>query len=170
MNTGKGFTLIELLIVMVLIGVITGTAMLSMSAADPRDQQKQEAQRLLRLLEMAVQETVARGDILGLEFFSQGYRFTRLQNNKWQPESGDMLFKAHALGPQMELKLRKDHKDILLSHESIELISPKPQIIFTPDGDLGLFEINLSIKNGDGILTVLNTQQDGLTIRTENPR
>ena len=37
-------------------------------------------------------------------------------------------------------------------------------------GDLELFEINLSIKNGDGILTVLNTQQDGLTIRTENPR
>jgi len=98
MNTGKGFTLIELLIVMVLIGVIMGMAMLSMGTADPRDQQKTEAERLVKLLDLASQEAIVRGEVIGLELFGQGYRFAVVKNNKWSEESTDMVFRPRGAG------------------------------------------------------------------------
>lgn len=168
MNTGKGFTLIELLIVIVLMGLITGMAILSMGTADPRDQQKLEAERLVKLLELASQEAIARGDIIGLELFSQGYRFAVVQKQKWQPETTDMVFKPRALMPQMLLVLVMDQKTAVLTREPIQAVDPQPQIILTPDGDMELFQIRMPVKNSDSMFVVSNTQEDGLVISTED--
>lgn len=168
MNKAKGFTLIELLIVIVLMGLITGMAMLSMGTADPRDQQKLEAERLVKLLELASQEAIARGDIIGLELFSQGYRFAVVQNQKWQPETTDMVFKPRALMHQMQLVLVMDQKTAALKREPIQTVDPQPQIILTPDGDMELFQVRMTVKNGDSIFVVSNTQEDGLVISNED--
>jgi general secretion pathway protein H len=168
MNTAKGFTLIELLIVLVLIGLITGMAMLSMGTADPRDQQKLEAERLVKLLELASQEAITRGDIIGFELFNQGYRFTVVEKNKWQPETTDMVFKSRTLMPQMLLELAMDDHGVTLTRQPIQSVDPKPQIILTPDGDMELFKVKITIKDGDNIFWVSNTQEDGLMISTEN--
>jgi general secretion pathway protein H len=168
MNKNTGFTLIELLIVMVLIGLITGMAMLSMGTADPRDQQKQEAERLVKLLELAAGEAIARGDSLGLELFSQGYRFAVVQKQKWQPETADMVFKPRALMPQMQLVLVRGQETAALSREAVQGVEPKPQIILTPDGDMELFQIRLSLKGSDSIFVVSHTQEDGMVINVEN--
>ena len=168
MNTGKGFTLIELLIVMVLIGVIMGMAMLSMGTADPRDQQKTEAERLVKLLDLASQEAIVRGEVIGLELFGQGYRFAVVKNNKWSEESTDMVFRPRTLMPQMLLALALGEQAVILNRELIEIVQPKPQIILTPDGDMDLFQIRMAVEGGDSIFVVSNTQQDGLVITAES--
>jgi general secretion pathway protein H len=164
----KGFTLIELLIVLVLLGVITGTALLSMSLSDVRDKQKLEAERLLMLLDMASQEASVRGTPMGLEVFKMSYRFTVMQNNKWHPETGDMLFRARALMPQMHLALVKDQKPVTLANQPAQILEPQPQIIVTPDGDMALFEIRLSASTSDDIFRLSNTSAEGLMIRSES--
>ncbi len=168
MNAVKGFTLIELLIVMVLIGLITGMAVLSMGTADPRQQQKLEAERLVKLLELASQEAIVRGDIIGLEIFSKGYRFAVVENHKWRQESTDMVFRSRTLMPQMLLALDMMQQAVALIPESIQAIDPHPQVVFTPDGDMELFNIKMTLQDSDSIFVVSNTQKDGLVISTEN--
>ncbi|NOT12391.1 MAG: type II secretion system minor pseudopilin GspH [Methylococcaceae bacterium] len=168
MLRNKGFTLIELLIVLVLLGIITGTALLSMSLSDVRDKQKFEAERLVKLLDLASQEASVRGTPMGLEVFRMSYRFTVMQNNKWHPETGDMLFRARALMPQMQLALVKDQKSVSLVNQPAQILEPQPQIIVTPDGDMALFEIRLSVSNSDDIFRVSNTPSDGLMIHSES--
>jgi general secretion pathway protein H len=163
----KGFTLIELLIVMVLIGLITGMAVLSMGTADPHEQQKLEAERLVKLLELASQEAMARGDIIGLEIFSKGYRFAVVENQKWRQESTDMVFRPRTLMPQMLLALDMEQHPVTLIPDAIQASEPHPQIIFTPDGDLELFQIKMTLTNSDSIFVVKNTLKDGLVISTE---
>lgn len=164
MSTTKGFTLIELLIVIVLIAVITGMAMLSMGTADPRDQQKQEAERLVKLLELGRQEAITRGDSLGLELFTQGYRFAVIRKQKWQTETSDMVFRPRSLMPKLQLVLLMEKKNIILKREPIESVDPQPQIILTPDGDMDLFELSMNLTDGDSRFVVSHNQQDGLVV------
>ena len=167
MTKGKGFTLIELLIVIVLIGVVTGMAMLAVGTANPRDLQKVEAERLLKLLELASEEAVARGEVIGLELFSQGYRFAVVQQNKWQADTQDMVFRTRELKPQLLLKLTMGEDDVVLSRNPNLATTPRPQIVLTPDGDIELFKIRLSLKDGGGSFVVNNSQDNGLVIDTE---
>lgn len=143
-------------------------AMLSMGSADPREQQKLEAERLVKLLDMAAQEAIVRGDVIGLEFFKRGYRFAVVKNNKWAEESTDTLFRPRLLMPQMQLVLLLDQRTITLSPQPTQAIAPQPQIMLTPDGDIELFQIRMALKNGDSVFVVSNTQEDGLLISTEN--
>jgi general secretion pathway protein H len=168
MNKVKGFTLIELLIVLVLIGLITGMAMLSMGTADPRDQQKIEADRLVKLLELATQEAMTRGEVLGLELFNHGYRFTVIKKQKWQPETTDMVFRARELMPQMSLAFAMHQEAVVLKNQSIEGVDPTPQIILTPDGDMELFQISITMQNSDSTFLLNNTQHDGLVISSQD--
>jgi len=44
-----------------------------------------------------------------------------------------------------------DQHDATLTRQPIQSVDPKPQIILTPDGDMELFQIRITIKNGDSI-------------------
>lgn len=168
MNEVKGFTLIELLIVLVLIGLITGLAMLSMGTSNPRDQQKLEADRLVKLLDLATQESMARGDVMGIEFFENGYRFAVVKKQKWQLEVSDRVFKERELLPQMSLAFSMNQQNIILNKHLVTGLEPKPQIIITPDGEMDLFQISLSMQNSNSTFFLNNTQQDGLLITSQD--
>jgi general secretion pathway protein H len=168
MSGGKGFTLIELLIVLVLIGVVTGMAMLSMGTADPRDQQKLEAERLVKLLELATQEAITRGDVMGLELFNHGYRFAVIRKRKWQPEITDMVFKTRELMPQMSLAVVIHQQDVKLTKQAIDSVEPNPQIILTPDGEMELFQISITMQNSNSTFILSNTQHEGLIISSQD--
>ncbi len=164
----RGFTLIELLIVLVLIAVITGMAMLSMGIADPRDQQKLESERLLKLLELATQEAIVRSEMIGVEFSKQGYRFVSLNQQKWQVEESDIIFKPREIKPILTLALTKNTSRIdlpLLSNFNL-----KPQIIISPAGDIEPFELSVALQNSKSIFWVSNTADNGLVLKSEDPR
>ena len=142
--------------------------MLSMGTADPRDQQKLEAERIVKLLQLAAQESIAQGDVMGLELFKQGYRFTVIKNQKWQPEITDMVFKARQLMPQMSLFFASHQQDISLGEHTDESIAPKPQILLTPDGEMELFQIRITMQNSNSTFVITNTQNEGLMITSQD--
>lgn len=160
----QGFTLIELLIAMVLIGLMSGMAMLAMGNADRSKQQQLEAERLAMLLELAEQEAMIRGDGIAVELFSEGYRFLTLQQDEWQPETADQLFKARTLDARMQLTLKLDEKTVYLNKRPGSTVHPEPQIILAPDGASEAFRIGIAQQDSDSLYIVANTAEEGLAV------
>lgn len=87
-STSEGFTLVELLVVILLIGLGLGVSLTVDFAASPQ-QQKQQTTLLANALELAAQEAVLDGLVLGLDFFTAdaafGYRWVQLRDGAWRP-------------------------------------------------------------------------------------
>jgi prepilin-type N-terminal cleavage/methylation domain-containing protein len=84
----RGFTLIELLAVIVLLGLGIGVSLTVDFTSSPQ-QQKQHTLQLANALELAAQESVLDGKVLGLDFFTSpdqrvGYRWLQLDEAAWQ--------------------------------------------------------------------------------------
>lgn len=79
-----GFTLIEVLVVIVIIGVMAGMIVVSMTMGDPRRELLREAERLRTVLSLAAEEAVIQQIELGAEFTESGYRFL-----KWDMPGGE---------------------------------------------------------------------------------
>lgn len=162
----RGFTLIELLIVIVLIGVMSGIAVLAMGQADGGARVQLEAERLSRLLELAEQEATLRGEAVGVELYAGGYRFLQSDGRGWQAVD-DALFQARLLPATMHLTLTLNGKaEPLPSNVDYQ---PKPQLVFTPDGDGEDVDIAIGDSTNGGRYWVGNgdngwqvSYQDGL--------
>lgn len=160
----KGFTLIELLIVLVLIAVITGMALLSMGTADPRDQQKFEAERLLKLLELASQDAMVSGEVRGVEFYQHGYRFLGIKQQKWHVEDSDLIFKPREVPSLMTWALSKNNKRVDLG--TMPSFTPTPHLIIDPSGGMESFELSLDREESDTTFWVANTNEQGLLLKS----
>jgi general secretion pathway protein H len=154
----QGFTLVELLIAMVLIGLMTGMAMLSMGNVDQSKQQQLEAKRLSMLLELAEQEAMVRSDAIAVELFSLGYRFLSLQGNQWQPITDDAIFKAYELQRPLQLTLQQDRQPAYLNQQAGMTQNPQPQLIITPDGLSENIHISIAHNKTDVLYGVANTE------------
>ena len=162
MHSIKGFTLIELLVVIVLIGIMGSITMLSIGSGNQRDQQRQEAERLLQLLQLASQEAIIRGMPVALECYRHGYRFITMDDGRWQAEIDDAVFKPRTLHPQIAIDLTIENRAVLLRDR--EHSPPDPQIVFTPDGDMNEFQVNIGLQDSDERFSVGNTLKDGLAL------
>lgn len=149
---------------MVLIGLMAGMAVLAMGNADQSKQQQLEAERLSKLLELAEQEAMIRGDSIAVELFSEGYRFLSLQKDQWQPETVDLLFKPRTLNARMQLSLKLDGQAVSLNKRPGFTVHPEPQIILTPDGASEAFQIGIAHHDSDSLYFVANTAEEGLAV------
>lgn len=154
-----GFTLIELLIVIVLIGIMGGMTMLTIGNGNRRDEQRQEAERLLQLMQLAEQEAAIRAMPVALEFQRHGYRFLTLQQGRWQSESDTDVFRPRALPAPLALELTLDDRAWPLPDAAS--LTPTAHLVFTPDGDLPRVHINVTADGSDEIHAIAYTPKDG---------
>ncbi|MDH3908939.1 MAG: prepilin-type N-terminal cleavage/methylation domain-containing protein, partial [Gammaproteobacteria bacterium] len=63
-----GFTLVEILVVIVIISIVMSIAMLSITLAGGDNQLRDEAQRVISLVDVAQDESLLQGREFGLEF------------------------------------------------------------------------------------------------------
>lgn len=72
-----GFTLIELVIVLLIITITIGLIGINLYSGD-NDRVRDEADRIVLLLQVAREEAILQGQVYGVQFTREGYRFQRL--------------------------------------------------------------------------------------------
>ena len=137
----KGFSLLELLVVIVIISILFTFTTLAIRGTTPEELIQTEAQRLDRLLQLALEEAILRGEEYGLEFAPDGYRFLLYINNTWQPLADDKLLRERQLPERMEFELEIEQIDVLIEEESADSGEddedrPRPQVFILSSGEI----------------------------------
>ncbi len=101
----RGFTMIEVLAVLVIIGVVTVLAIISVRALGGRDDQGQAATRLAGLVQLASENARMENIQYGLVVKPHQYQFVRLSGNNWSAITNDPTFKARELPDGLELSV-----------------------------------------------------------------
>jgi len=121
----NGFTLLELLVVVVIVAILFTYTTLAIRSDSPEDVIKKEAQRMERLVQLALEESILRGEEYGIEIFLDGYRFLRFTKNQWQPLSGDKILRQRELPLDMEIEVRLEDTEIVIDPSTDALSEQK---------------------------------------------
>ncbi len=81
----KGFTLIEIMVVIIIIGIMTALTALNVTSNDPARNLKNEAQRFVAVVSLAVDEASFQQQELGIVATEDGYQFVRW----WREETDE---------------------------------------------------------------------------------
>ena len=109
-----GFTLLELLVVVVIVSILFTYTTLAIRSDSPEDIIKKEALRLERLVELALEESILRGEEYGIEVYPDGYRFLRFTENQWLPLSDDRILHERELPLEMEMEMSLEDTEIVI--------------------------------------------------------
>lgn len=99
----RGFTLIEILAVLIIIGVVTAAAVISIRALGGRDDQGQAATRLAGLIELASENARMENRQYGIVINSSHYQFVRFGTDGWIPVENDPVLKRRDLPDGMTM-------------------------------------------------------------------
>jgi len=134
-RTQRGFTLIEVAVVMLVIVIVLGIVSVNLDP-DRETPVRDEARRLVLLLQTAQQEAILQGKILALAIERQGYYFLMLnEKNEFKPMTDDEVLHARPLP-----------SGIVISTVDIEGLpeNEKPRLILLPTGELPPFTVIFS--------------------------
>ncbi|HHO58992.1 MAG TPA: type II secretion system protein GspH [Thiotrichales bacterium] len=113
-NACRGFTLIELLVVIVIVAILFSYTTLAIRGHDPEEMIQTEARRLDRLIQLALEEAILRGEEYALEVGIDGYRFLRFQQQRWVVIDTDRILRTRQLPVDMELELSLEETEIVI--------------------------------------------------------
>lgn len=128
--SARGFTLMEVMVVLVLIGIITSFALLSVGGG-PRERLAEEARRLAALVELHQQEAILSGEPRGIQFTRTGYAVLRQdEKGAWQPPAAAETLIQHRLPDEIALGLWVEGRPAAL-----KIAGKLPQVLLLASGE-----------------------------------
>lgn len=148
----RGFSLIEILVVIVIVGIIMSVAVLSLTLVGGDRDMRDEAQRVVSLLEVAQDESMLQGREFGLELMQGSYRFVEFDpfTGQWSEIIGDDTLRLRELPEELELALYIEDRRVLLKadpartdDEERGIETYAPHVLIYSSGDVTPFELRI---------------------------
>jgi general secretion pathway protein H len=174
----RGFTLIEILAVLIIIGVVSALAVISVrSLGRSSDPAGQTATRLAGLIELASENARLENIQYGLIIKPQHYEFTRFINHAWIPVSNDPVFRKRDLPAGLSLSITVQNPIRIPQPATVNTATPataagtvgtaqnrdkdhlQPQIAILSTGEMTPFTLRLT--NSDHSVYVLRGDGNG---------
>lgn len=135
----QGFTLVEMMVVLLIIGLMTGIAVLSMNLTR-NDSARHTATRFRDLVGVAQDQAEMQGRNLAIGFWKHGWRFYELDDHgHWHVPSQDRLLRARHLGADLDLRLRLQGLGVVLADTD----KTHPQVFLLAGGDAQPFTLDI---------------------------
>jgi general secretion pathway protein H len=149
----SGFTLLELLVVVVIIGIITSMAVISVNVLGGDHEMQQEAERLQAILVQAQEDAMLQSRDLGLRLDPTGFEFLEYdgRTERWRTVLGDSLLRERALPPGVLVRLRLEDRDVQLKprEPATESEAIYPHVVLQASGELVPFDVIFSREGTD---------------------
>lgn len=114
----SGFTLLEMVVVILITGILVTFAMLSIGNRPTEDKLDNEAKRLQAILQLASEESEARGVEIGLRFSRDGFRLLAVdENRRWNDYERQGSLRRRALPEPLQIRLRVEGRPVELEAE-----------------------------------------------------
>ena len=137
----NGFTLIELLVVIVLLGIVTSLAVLSMDNSGSERQMEEEAKRLHALIKLVREESIIQAKEIAMEINKQEYSFLEYKDKKWIPLN-NKIFHSRKISDDLEFKVETNSESKIFESKESELL----RLYFLSSGEQTPFEMRINIK------------------------
>ena len=161
MNTyrrARGFSLIEILVVVVILGIVSSIALMSLGVLGDDRELRTEAQRMQTLLEIAQDEAMLQGREFGMEIMLTSFRFVEYDPyaNQWGEVIGDDTLRLRELPEDVEFDLLLEDRHVELELNPAEFGDPEdtanrdpsenyaPQLLIFSSGDMSPFELHIT--------------------------
>lgn len=163
LKRARGFSLIEILAVLVIIGVVSAVAILSMHALDSRSDQGEIAERLAGMIQLASENARLENTQYGLRIEPQHYEFMRFTSAGWAPVGNDPALAAHDLPDGMTASVRVQNPIRIPAPASAAAAATStanaagpgnadqaltPQIAILSTGEMTPFTLRLAARDG----------------------
>ena len=141
-SKNKGFTLIELLVVIVLLGIVTSFAVLSMGTSSPERKMEEESKRLHALIKLVREEAIIQAKEIAMEINKQEYMFLEYKNKKWIPLTGK-VFHPRVINDELEFSVETEAQSKLFETKESEQL----RLYFLSSGEQTPFQMRVNVKD-----------------------
>ena len=164
-----------MLVVIVIIGIITSMAVISVNVLGGDHEMDQEAARLSAVLGQVREDAMMQGQDVGFRVDASGYDFLRYdsRNDRWLPVTDDPLLRERSLPAGLVTSLVLESREVQLKprkQEDAPDAPLSPQVVVQASGDLVPFEIVFRREGTEEVRRVTGTVDGTIQIQKNDER